>query len=94
MNNIVLSEQEKNIIEMLGNNLYTVEFIEHWINRNDNVTVNAPSALQAMGAKGYYTAVQQIASYMDKKGIRLINIDPTSTGKFNPFEIEQGTDSD
>jgi hypothetical protein len=94
MNKIVLSEQEKNIIEMLDNKLYTVEFIEHWINRDDNIAVNAPSALQAMGAKGYYTAVQQIVSYMDKKGIRLINIDPASAGTFNPFEIEQGTDSD
>lgn len=94
MNKVMLSEQEKNIIEMLGNKLYTVEFIEHWINRNDNVTVNAPSALQAMGAKGYYIAVQQIASCMDNKGIRLINIDPTSAGVFNPFEIKQGADSD
>lgn len=94
MNKVMLSEQEKNIIEMLGNKLYTVEFIEHWINRNDNVAVNAPSALQAMGAKGYYTAVQQIASCMDNKGIRLINIDPASAGVFNPFEIKQGADSD
>ena len=94
MNKVVLSEQEKSIIEMLGNKLYTVEFVEHWINRDDNVAVNAPSALQSMGAKGYYTAVQQIASYMDRNNMRLINIDPKSAGTLNLFETEQGTNSD
>lgn len=49
---IVLSDKEKEIIGMLDDSLYTVEYIEEWINRNDNVFVNAPSALSAMGAKG------------------------------------------
>lgn len=48
---IVLSDKEKEIIGMLDDSLYTVEYIEEWINRNDNVFVNAPSALSAMGAE-------------------------------------------
>ena len=58
---IVLSDKEKEIIGMLDDSLYTVEYIEEWINRNDNVFVNAPSALSAMGAKGFYQAVKRMA---------------------------------
>lgn len=36
--------------------------MEEWINRNDNVFVNAPAALQAMSAKGYYEAVKRMAA--------------------------------
>lgn len=56
-----MTEAEKRIICALGDPLYTVEFLEEWINRNDNVFINAPAALQAMGAKGYYQAVRQMA---------------------------------
>lgn len=38
---IVLSDKEKEIIGMLDDSLYTIEYIEEWINRNDNVFVNA-----------------------------------------------------
>ena len=58
---IVLSDKEKEIIGMLDDSLYTVEYIEEWINRNDNVFVNAPSALSAMGEKGFYQAVKRMA---------------------------------
>lgn len=58
---IVLSDKEKEIIGMLDDSLYTVEYIEEWVNRNDNVFVNAPSALSAMGAKGFYQAVKRMA---------------------------------
>ena len=51
---IVLSDKEKEIIGMLDDSLYTVEYIEEWI-------VNAPSALSAMGAKGFYQAVKRMA---------------------------------
>lgn len=37
---IVLSDKEKEIIGMLDDSLYTIEYIEEWINRNDNVFVN------------------------------------------------------
>lgn len=56
-----MTEKEKEIVNKLGHNLYTVEFLERWIYRNDYVEINAPAALQAMGAKGYYQAVQQMA---------------------------------
>lgn len=58
---IVLSDKEKEIIGMLDDSLYTVDYIEEWINRNDNVFVNAPSALSAMGVKGFYQAVKRMA---------------------------------
>lgn len=57
---IVLTENQKRIIRNLNDPLYTVEFIEEWINRKDNVIVNAPSALQAMGVNGFYRAVVAI----------------------------------
>lgn len=59
-----LSDKEKEIVERLGHSLYTVSYLEEWINRNDNIFVNAPACLNAMGAHGYYAAIQQMA----KKG--------------------------
>lgn len=59
MGKIILTEKEKEIIEAMGHDLYTVAYIEQWINRNDNVFVNAPAALNAMAAKGYYEAVKK-----------------------------------
>lgn len=57
---ITLSENQKAIIERLNHGLYSVEFVQEWINNSDNVIVNAPAALQAMGVKGFYDAVLQI----------------------------------
>lgn len=56
-----MTDNEKRIVMGLNHPLYTVEFLEEWINRDDNVFVNAPAALQAMGAAGFYEAVKQIA---------------------------------
>lgn len=53
--------KEREIVERLNHPLYTTSFLEEWIERKDNVFVNAPAALQAMGAKGFYEAVKQIA---------------------------------
>jgi hypothetical protein len=53
-----LSGAEQTIISGLGHPLYTVEFIQEWINRKDNVFVNAPAALQAAMAKGFYEAIK------------------------------------
>lgn len=57
---IELTEKQKEIVRRLDHSLYTVEFLEEWLNRNDNVFVNAPAALQAMGADGFYAAVKMI----------------------------------
>jgi hypothetical protein len=56
----VLTDAEKSVIEDLSSELYTVEYLEHWLNRSDNVFINAPAALNAMGAEGFYKAVQLI----------------------------------
>ena len=56
-----MTEREKEIVRKLAHPLYTVEFLEKWINRNDSVFVNAPSALQACSAKGFYEAVKLMA---------------------------------
>lgn len=58
MKKIEIFEEEKKIIRKLNHRLYTVEFLEEWINRNDDVFVNAPCALQACMAKGFYEAVK------------------------------------
>ena len=57
-----MTDREKDIIKDLNHSLYTVEYLEEWVNRNDNVFENAPAALQAMRAKGYYEAVKRMAA--------------------------------
>ena len=37
-----------------------MEFLEEWTSRTDNVFINAPAALQIMGARGYYQAVRRM----------------------------------
>ena len=59
---ITLTEREKKIVEQLAHPMYTVGYLEHWINRNDNPMINALAALNAMGAKGYYEAVKMMAA--------------------------------
>lgn len=60
MERIKLTEQEKKIVLAMGHNLYTVEYLEEWINRNDNAFTNVVAALNAMAAKGYYEAVKKV----------------------------------
>jgi hypothetical protein len=64
---IYLSGAERTIISGLGHPIYTAEFLEEWINRNDTVFSNAYAALQACAAKGFYEAVQA----MNKAGGRI-----------------------
>lgn len=59
-NKITLSKNQKRIIEKLNHPLYTVNYIQEWINRTDNVAINAPAALIACTATGFYAAVCQI----------------------------------
>lgn len=56
-----MDERVKEVVKELNHPVYTVEFLEEWITRNDNAFINAPAALQAMGAKGYYQAAKQMA---------------------------------
>ncbi len=51
---IKLTDKEKEIVKKLDDSLFTAEYLEEWINRKDRVDVNAPAALQAVGAQGYY----------------------------------------
>lgn len=62
-----MTELEKQIIEDIHHPTYTEEFLNEWIHRNDKVEVNAVAALQAMGAKGFYAAVQKIAKNIESK---------------------------
>ncbi len=64
---IKLTELEKQIIDELNDKLYTAEFVEEWINRDDNVIINPFAALQAMGAKGYHQAVKRMAALRGSK---------------------------
>lgn len=56
-----LTEKEKEIVNKLNDRLYTVEFLEEWINRKDTIVENAPCALQIMCAIGYYEAIRNMA---------------------------------
>lgn len=60
MEKITITEKQKEIIRRLNDPHYTVEILQEWVNRNDNVFVNAPAALEAMGAKGFFAAVRAI----------------------------------
>lgn len=57
MGKIKLNEKQKDIVIRLNDELYTVDYLEEWLNRNDNVYINAPAALSAMGASGFYRAI-------------------------------------
>jgi hypothetical protein len=63
-----MTAKEREIVERLNHPVYTMDFLEEWIQRKDNVFINAPAALQAMGAKGFYEAVKQIAKNEEEKG--------------------------
>ncbi len=63
----MFSSMEIEIIEELNHPLYTVEFLKEWVGRNDNVVANAPAALQAIGANGYYEAIRRIAEIRQEK---------------------------
>lgn len=60
-----MTAKEREIVERLNHPVYTTNFLEEWIQRKDNVFINAPAALQAMGAKGFYEAVKQIAQIFE-----------------------------
>ena len=63
-----MTAKEREIVERLNHPVYTMDFLEEWIQRKDNVFINVPAALQAMGAKGFYEAVKQIAKNEEEKG--------------------------
>lgn len=63
-----LTEDEKAVIQRLGDKLYTVDFVESWIDRpSENVFTNAIEALQQMAVEGFMAAVK-----------RLVAIEPTN----------------
>ena len=63
-----MTAKEREIVERLNHPVYTMDFLEERIQKKDNVFINAPAALQAMGAKGFYEAVKQIAKNEEGKG--------------------------
>ncbi len=60
-NKITLTDNEKAIVIRLNHPFYTIDFLEEWVNRNDDVYVNAPAALQACTACGFYQAIKAMA---------------------------------
>lgn len=67
MGRIKITEKQEAIIRRLNDPLYTVDFLQEWVNRNDNVFINAPAALQAVEAKGFYRAVKAIEAAEDAR---------------------------
>lgn len=62
-----MTDREKEVVRELNHPLYTVEFLEEWKDRDDNVFTNAPGALQAMGANGFYEAVKRMVTNQENK---------------------------
>ena len=54
-----MTDKEKEVVKKLNNPLYTVEFLEEWLQRYDDVFSNPVAAL-AMGARGFYDAVHSV----------------------------------
>ena len=48
-----LTSKEKAIVKNLNSALYTVEYLEEWINNNDDIFSNAVGALTAMVQKDF-----------------------------------------
>lgn len=67
-----MTDREKAIVTELNHNLYTVEFLEHWLNRNDSVSLDAAAALQIMGANGFYEAVKLMAEGSSKEPVKMV----------------------
>lgn len=57
---VKLTDSQKKIVEALGDKLFTVDFIEEYYGRNDNVMINAPAALQECEVEGFMRAVKII----------------------------------
>ncbi len=55
-----LTEDEKRVIENLGDSLYTVEYVEDWLNFNEDVFTNTVGALNCASVKGFLVAVDCI----------------------------------
>lgn len=60
MREVRLTDKEKEIVRKLNHELYTVEYLEEWLSRNDNVFIDPMKALNTMAAHGYYTAVKKM----------------------------------
>lgn len=67
-----MTDREKAIVTELNHDLYTVEFLEHWLNRNDSVSLDAAAALQIMGANGFYEAVKLMAEGSSHESVKWI----------------------
>lgn len=63
----IMTDREKEVVRELNHPLYTVDFLEEWKDRDDNVFANAPAALQAMGANGFYEAVKRMVVNQENK---------------------------
>lgn len=57
-----LTKEECAIVER-WDTMFDVDYLEEWINRDDNVFSNAPSALIAAEARGFYRAVRLQAQF-------------------------------
>lgn len=84
----MIDDREKAIIEKINHPLYTVEFLEEWTQRDDNVFVNAPAAIQAMGAKGFMAAVKYLARAEQNEEGKKIRCH--SCYNFQPYEPAAG----
>lgn len=63
---IEITEVEKDMINRLAHPLYTVGFLEEWLNRDEDVREGTMGALPAMSAKGYYEGVRWMVKYEER----------------------------
>lgn len=55
---VVLSEMEKEIIQEIGHNKLTADFVEAQLNSKANIFVNLEEGLEKIYAQGFYEAIK------------------------------------
>lgn len=53
-----LTQEEKEIVEKWGSSVFTVEYLEDWLNRAIDVPTSSSDAFEAGAARGFCTAVR------------------------------------
>lgn len=71
---IIITEEQQKIIKWLDCSIYSVEYVQEWINKEVDFTANEALTLIIMGVKGFYDAVILIEK---QKMNPLIDIDLT-----------------
>jgi hypothetical protein len=72
MNKIRLSYIERKLVLALNDDVYTVDFLEEWLNNTDTVFENPVAAMQCATAEGFYCAIKGMTKLFKLDDIKKI----------------------